>query len=145
MKLDTENNKETILQHSHPAMLAADGLADSSVTPHFTFTMVKVEKRKDRMTSLMNQMLLLIEARWENDNGIAAEATWLSTRQLAEHCQLGIYQARHLLLKLVEAGYVQATPGTKGSTLRWHVSLKHNETLIKKRNAANHAQTKLLE
>ncbi|NBJ34219.1 FaeA/PapI family transcriptional regulator [Serratia fonticola] len=122
-----------IKNQTHPSISTVDDLPDSPFIQNIAFTMAKTEKRKDRMDALMNQMLLLLETRWINDSGIAPEKSWPSTRQLAEYCQLDIYQARHLLLKLVEAGYIQVTPGTKGSTLRWHLSLNYQKVLINRR------------
>ena len=47
---------------------------------------------------------------------------WVSTRMLAEDCELGIYQTRSLLLKLVEQRRILVTPTLIANSLRWYVA-----------------------
>lgn len=47
---------------------------------------------------------------------------WVSTRTLAEDCELGIYQTRSLLLKLVEQRRILVTPTLIANSLRWYVA-----------------------
>ncbi|HIF6625655.1 FaeA/PapI family transcriptional regulator [Serratia ureilytica] len=46
--------------------------------------------------------------------------TWPSTRQLAESCNVSIYQARNLLLELVRQGDILVTPLLINKSLRWY-------------------------
>ncbi|MFS2224414.1 hypothetical protein [Pantoea sp. B65] len=47
---------------------------------------------------------------------------WISTRVLAEDCELGIYQTRSLLLKLVQQQRVIVTPAPISNSLRWYIA-----------------------
>ncbi|MCU5771613.1 hypothetical protein N5923_00170 [Erwiniaceae bacterium BAC15a-03b] len=51
---------------------------------------------------------------------------WVSTRVLAEDCDMGIYQTRSLLLKLVDQKRVIVAPTPISNSLRWYIA--HNET-----------------
>lgn len=47
---------------------------------------------------------------------------WLSTREIADQCQLGIYQARYFLLQLAEEQLVVTTSGSVNNALRWRIT-----------------------
>jgi ribosomal protein S25 len=47
---------------------------------------------------------------------------WLSTREVADQCQLGIYQARYFLLQLAEENLVVTTSGSVNNALRWRIT-----------------------
>ncbi|MBP2169252.1 hypothetical protein J2125_002444 [Erwinia toletana] len=51
---------------------------------------------------------------------------WVSTRVLAEDCDMGIYQTRSLLLKLVDQNRVIVAPTPISNSLRWYIA--QNET-----------------
>ncbi|MNG64533.1 hypothetical protein D3C81_347500 [compost metagenome] len=50
-----------------------------------------------------------------------APTTWVSTRDIAECCNLSIYKARYLLLKMAKKGWVQVTPHPINNALRWYI------------------------
>lgn len=50
---------------------------------------------------------------------------WPSTRQLAESCDVSIYQARNLLLELVKQGDILVTPLLINKSLRWYPAKAH--------------------
>ncbi|MFI8416094.1 hypothetical protein ACQKDS_06465 [Serratia sp. NPDC078593] len=56
---------------------------------------------------------------------------WLSTRQLAEYINVGVYRARNLLLELVAQGDVIVTSGSVKNSLRWYptaLTAAHNDS-----------------
>jgi len=53
---------------------------------------------------------------------------WISTRVLAEDCEMGIYQTRSILLKLVEQQRVIVTPAPIANSLRWYALIKDGST-----------------
>lgn len=49
---------------------------------------------------------------------------WICTRDLAEDCEMGIYQTRSMLLKLVEQQRIVVTPAPIANSLRWYAVIK---------------------
>ncbi|MEB7512840.1 hypothetical protein NGC47_20910 [Serratia marcescens] len=45
---------------------------------------------------------------------------WMSTRQLANAVNVGVYRARHLLLNMLDRKEVIVTDGPIGKSLRWY-------------------------
>lgn len=50
---------------------------------------------------------------------VAQQVQSLTTRELADLCDLSIYKARHLLLDLVDKGYVIVVEREKSNSLGW--------------------------
>lgn len=55
---------------------------------------------------------------------------WPSTREIAEYCELNIYQTRYVLLNLVKKGLVEVSPRSINNSLRWRISATQNFILI---------------
>lgn len=49
---------------------------------------------------------------------------WVCTRALAEECEIGIYQTRSMLLKLVAQQRIVVTPAPIANSLRWYAVIK---------------------
>jgi hypothetical protein len=47
---------------------------------------------------------------------------WLNTREIAEFCDLTIYKARYLLLKMAAEGQVEMLPHRVKNSLNWRVN-----------------------
>ncbi|MBH3136624.1 hypothetical protein I5M99_07265 [Serratia marcescens] len=54
------------------------------------------------------------------DTGLPPQHLWLSTRQLANAVNVGVYRARLLLLELVAKQKVLVTDGSINNSLRWY-------------------------
>lgn len=54
----------------------------------------------------------------ENNNSEKQEC-WLNTRIIADLCELNIYQARYVLLKLLALGYVERQRDITCNSLEW--------------------------
>lgn len=52
--------------------------------------------------------------------GLPPQQQWLSTRQLANAINVGVYRARRLLLDLVARQKVIVTDGSINNSLRWY-------------------------
>ncbi|NIA32876.1 hypothetical protein G4234_03975 [Serratia marcescens] len=52
--------------------------------------------------------------------GLPPQQQWLSTRQLANAVNVGVYRARRLLLDLVARQEVIVTDGSINNSLRWY-------------------------
>lgn len=52
--------------------------------------------------------------------GLPPQQQWLSTRQLANAVNVGVYRARRLLLDLVSRKKVIVTDGSINNSLRWY-------------------------
>ncbi len=75
----------------------------------------------EKTFSLQSRVLAKLQSRCAESTLNNVEQ-WVSTREVAEASEMGIYQARRLLLKLVKAGIVIVTPTPVKNTLRWHLS-----------------------
>lgn len=74
---------------------------------------------RSQTDTLIEAISSLWAAPWERC--IADPETWPSTRDIAEHCNISIYKARYLLLKMASEGLVQVTPYPIRNGLRWHL------------------------
>ncbi|TXE64936.1 MULTISPECIES: hypothetical protein [Serratia] len=129
------SNRVTSTPQTRPGMAVTDELPETSTTQHTDLEMnnsnkKKPEKRKDRLASLQLNLLENLEFFWRSEKNAVPQEHWPSTRQLAERCDLGIYQTRHLLLKLVEDEYVQLAPKRVKNTLRWNLSESYKNALL---------------
>jgi len=133
------SNKVTATLKTRPGMAVTDELPDISNIQHDALIMNTIDKkrperRKERLASLQLKLLEQLEYVWRNDKSSPCQENWPSTRQLAETCDLGIYQTRHLLLKLADERYIQLAPKRVKNTLRWYLSDYYQTILLNKDN-----------
>ncbi|HEJ9095986.1 hypothetical protein [Serratia odorifera] len=76
----------------------------------------------------LRQALLTLSPPPECGKPPSNQHEWLSTRQLAEYIDVGVYRARNLLLDMVEKGEVIVTCGSVKNSLRWYPVLPTTAT-----------------
>ncbi|WP_454889851.1 FaeA/PapI family transcriptional regulator [Serratia quinivorans] len=63
-----------------------------------------------------------------NTRILSVQATWPSTREIAEDCGFSIYKTRYVLLQLVTQGWVQVTAKSVNNSLRWYTDASLHST-----------------
>ncbi|HEI8868130.1 TPA: hypothetical protein SLG40_003685 [Serratia odorifera] len=76
----------------------------------------------------LRQALLTLSPPSECGKPPLNQQKWLSTRQLAEYIDVGVYRARNLLLDMVEKGEVIVSAGSVKNSLRWYPVLPTTAT-----------------
>lgn len=88
-------------------------------------TIKKKISREKKRNALLEMLYYALHARCLKQPPPAFHE-WISTRELAEDCKLGIYQTRTLLLKLVEQQRIIVTPTPISNSLRWYIVVEGN-------------------
>lgn len=78
------------------------------------------KKKRELITSkLMNTLSQL--STYKSISPDTPPEQWLSTREIADQCQLGIYQTRYFLIILEDNNLVVRTSKPVSNSLRWRI------------------------
>ncbi|CAI1005689.1 Uncharacterised protein [Serratia quinivorans] len=78
------------------------------------------QKEVRQLQQALLQALLTQSPQPSPFTGVPPQHEWLSTRQLADSIDVGVYRARNLLLEMVAKGEVVVSSGSIKNSLRWY-------------------------
>ncbi|QHA87181.1 hypothetical protein [Serratia rhizosphaerae] len=74
--------------------------------------------------------LLTLSPPLTQENELPPQHEWLSTRQLAEYINEGVYRARNLLLEMVANGDAIVSHGSVKNSLRWYPAATEQQRMV---------------
>jgi len=91
--------------------------------------MKSLSPKKEEISQLKRNILMALvtqSPRPYHITDLPPQHLWLTTRELADAIDVDIYQARRLLISLVDDGKLLVTDGVINNSLRWYpIALRH--------------------